>query len=980
MGFPNSLVMFRRTISLVNGRVQVDPQKESVQKIVLIAWNKSVEKQELEDLCKELKDQNYRVDVVDELSKLDKQLLEYEKKDETPAEVVSHFHFPKIPLSGLNRRISRRLNEISPNSTPRITSVTQRLLGADLHQFAIDCFADEMVKAADLPKAILDVFKSPNSRELQGNQKLPVVHAALEDQQLESKLAELFKMQKQRLNPVKLTHREDKTEVRYGVLLISETAIDRLAKQNPPLPLMELTEATGVVVILDKQRTIQEQEERERSLYLHGALDCISPGTSEKEMVHRVLSARRNRARTNLENQYHNALKKNSREWKVFQEVSSIEAASIIHDDEGKIYFVNEAATNLFGYDEKTFEQMYIRSLHPANYEKTRKEIYEHFCENGSVKWEAKFVKANGDTFEALLTASPANEFSEGKQLICCHVHSLEDNKFLKKSVSKMMSAGPEALDENIRSVLKDLSHLIDGIRSVQIFRKEGLTGVREPGWSSPQIIDTSNNIKLSLKKLWAVFEAGEKYVEDDSSSVQADMPRAVKEIRTFVLPGSTRGFTVVPLKIGSKILGCIAVELEADRSGMQWDATTVYRKQLLRSHLSFVALMIASGIEKKRKDLNRKILEQSRFQEDKKRSINNITDGIAHDFNNLLQSISGHVSLLLRSESLDEKEKKSLRSVKSAAELGASLSSRIRDLTTPSKEVTRFSLHKLIREVSELVTSSLVSNHDPILNLHSNLDIVNCDRSQVHQVFMNLFTNANDAMRDFNNNGVITISSKILINQFGQKMIQVTFSDEGPGIKKDEVFKIFEPYFSSKTETKQGTGMGLWIIHRIMRHHGGSIRVGNNQSGATFELEWPLVEEGADHMELPSGIYNGQGTVLIVDDDAMVNESCKLLLEHMGFRTMSVFDGFEAVRKIQTHGDQIDLVILDQKMPGMSGAECFSRLVKLDKDIKVVICSGNQIEISGFESARNIVGVLPKPYTLRDLSRMMKLAEVVQD
>lgn len=965
----------------MNGRVRVGPEKKSAQKIALIAWNKSVEEKELTVLRKSLSDLNYRVDVVYELSQLDQQLCEYEKNGESPQEIVSHFHFPKVPLSGLNRRILRRLKAANPQTQPRITAVTQRLLGADLNQFAIDSSADEMVKAADLPQAIIEIFREPKDTEKSEERNLPVVHADVRNPGLEKSLIELFKAQDQQLKPINLEECENKNRVRCGILLVSESVIRKLQNQEPATTLVSLTEVAGVVVVMDSHKSKTETEKREQEFYYQGVLDCISPDTSEKEMVHRVLSARRNRARSNLENQYHNALKKNSREWKVFQEVSSLEAASIIHDDNGKIYFVNEAATNLFGYDEKTFEQMHIRSLHPANYESTRKEIYESFLKNGSVKWEAQFVKANGETFDALLTANPANEFSsEGKHLICAHIHSLEHYKFLKNSVLNMMGADPGALDVHIQAMFKDLSSLIDGIRSIQVFKKVKSYAQKQLGWCSPPTSNDERADPFSSRKLWTVFENGEKFVEDDSSSVLPDMPYAVREIRSFIFPDSNLGFVIAPMKVGGKLLGCIAVELEGERHGVQWDAPMTYRKQLVRGYLSLVALMVASGMEQQRKEMNRKKLEQLSFQEDKKRSINNITDGIAHDFNNLLQSISGHVSLLLRSGSMDEKEKRSLKSVKSAAELGASLSSRIRDLSTPSKEVSKFSLHKLIREVSELVTSSLVTNQKPVLNLNSDLDIVNCDRSQVHQVFMNLFSNANDAMRGFNDNGLISISTRFNTNEFGQRMIKVTFSDEGPGIHTKDVFNIFEPYFSTKKETKQGTGMGLWIIYRIMRNHGGSIRVGNNQSGATFELEWPLVEERADSRELPSEIMSGHGTVLIVDDDSMVNESCKLLLEHMGFKTLSAFDGVEALEMYSKKRDEIDLVILDQKMPGMSGADCFEGLVRLHDGVKVLLCSGNQIDAAGFNPEKNVVGILNKPFTLRDLSRLLRRAKVVQE
>ena len=961
----------------------MDPQKISAQRIALIAWNKSTEKNELDLLRKALVNRRYRVDVVHELSQLDKQLREYEQAGEVPVEVITHYHFPKITLGGLNRRIQRKLNAIAGAAKSRFTSVTQRLLGADLHQFAIDSAADEMIKAADLPNALLKILQKENPDKARCQQKYPVVHAHLENPELESALSQLFDVQKQKLKPINLKQLESLSAVEGGVLLVTESVLQSVRESEPGRSLLDFSEVTGVVVILDKADGEDSEEERERELYSCGALDCIFPGTGEIEIVNRTLGARRNRARSILENQYHNALRKNSREWKVFQEVSSLEAASIIHDDNGKIYFVNEAATNLFGYDEKSFEQMHIRSLHPRNYEKTRREIYENFLKNGSVKWEAKFVKANGEEFDALLTAAPANEFSsDGRHLICAHIHSLEHYKFLKKSVSKMISADPETLDFQIRTMVSEMDHLVDGIQTIQVYKKIRHYAQREPLWTAGRHAQPPRlraDHPVSLKHVWSIFEEGEKLIEDDSDSSHLKMPHAVREVRSSLLTATGGGFVVCPLKIGEKVLGCIAVELEGKKIGEQWDAPMAYRKQRLRDFLSLVSLMIASGIEQKRVDANRKNLEQLSFQEDKKRSINNITDGIAHDFNNLLQSISDHVSLLLRSEEMQESEKKSLRSVKSAAELGASLSSRIRDLSTPSTKVSKFSLHRLINEVSDLVKSSLVSNQPPRLNLESGMDVINCDRSQVHQVFMNLFSNANDAMKE-NANGRIAISTRYRKNEFDQGVIQVVFSDEGPGINEKDVFNIFEPYFSTKKETKQGTGMGLWIISRIMRHHGGNIRVGKNQPGATFILEWPLVDAPEEKSEFSSGIFSGKGTVLVVDDDPMVNESCKLLLEHMGFDVLTAFDGYEALNLYGKFRSGIDLVILDQRMPGMSGQECLTQLLKLNPDVKVIVCSGNEIQIGRPDGGRNVVGVLSKPYTLRDLGRTMRRAEVLQD
>ena len=149
------------------------------------------------------------------------------------------------------------------------------------------------------------------------------------------------------------------------------------------------------------------------------------------------------------------------------------------------------------------------------------------------------------------------------------------------------------------------------------------------------------------------------------------------------------------------------------------------------------------------------------------------------------------------------------------------------------------------------------------------------------------------------------------------------------------------------------------------------------NSKGATFVLEWPLVEEPESATEEPLEIIKGDGAVLLVDDDELVNETCRALLEHLGFEVLSAFDGQTALDIYSKRGDEIDLVILDQKMPGMSGLECLKQLVLLDSQVRVVLSSGNTVDDPQHEQSTNVLGLLPKPYTLKDLGRMLKQVSV---
>ncbi len=967
----------------------MEPLQKSTSKMILMAWNKSSATEEFSELSELMRAQGYQVDVVHNTTALEKQLEEYERRREIPVAFISDYYFPKVPAGILNRIVRNRFKDWTQDSRPYSIVVTHKILGADLHQFAIDSAANKMVKLADLPGGVLRVLPDAGIKSTLKTTTLPRVYAHIDDPDLRRNLGEILKVQQQHMVPVNLMGMKDLSVVKGGVILISESAMDEIELKNPAVSLEALDQLTGVVMLMDQSDSPKVFQKKLVRYSYRGALDCIEKEAGEQEIVNRTLSARRARARRNIDNQYVHSLQEEKIEMEVLEDFSKIEPACIAHDDDGLIHMANKSATLLFGYDD--FQGMNIKDLHPSNYEKERREIYENFNENGMIKVETTFVKKSGVQFEALLASNRGKKLTgSGRALIFAYVQSREHSNFLNTAARGLISSASRDLDSQLEAVIAKMGKLIEGISAVHVFKKKGKFAQCDCVWEKDASADSAPSnppFPVSMKSTWSVFEAeGREFIEDnydENHAMKSPQIAALNEIQALVSRKPPYKFIAAPMWFGKDIIGFVLVELTESKNkdlNKPWAGEENYRRQLIRRTLSPISRMIASGIQRKREDAIRENMESLTIQEDKKRSINNITDGIAHDFNNLLQSISGHVSLLLRSVSLEQKEKHSLKSVMSAAELGASLSSRIRDLSVPSTAIGEFSLHQLIEEVSELVTSSLSSGSTPILTFDSESDFLNTDRSQVHQVFMNLFTNANDAMCDFNKEGQIYVSTKGIVNEHGQKFIQVTFKDEGPGIKKEDLFRIFEPYYSTKVESKKGAGMGLWIVSRIMRNHGGSIRVNEDSDGATFVLEWPLIEKFEETSKESSGIFSGEGTVLVVDDDVMVNESCQLLLEHLGFSVLSACDGQTAVRVYEKHHRDIDLVILDQKMPGMSGHDCLKHLVGIDQSIKVILCSGNDIRLNSWGDSENVVGVLPKPYTLKDLGKTLKNALVVQE
>ena len=356
----------------------MDLQKNSTSKILLIAWNESSSVLELSTLKDALMREGYRIDVVYEVSQLQKQLDKYGHLEETPTAFISHYHFPKIPVGGLNRMVWNRIQDLDSQAKPYSIVITPRLLGADLQQFTIDSGADKMVRVADLPQGVVQDLKLRTGLEKKPFQKLPKIFVQLGNEELEKELSNFLKKQQQQMVKIDLESIQECSQITGGVLLVSESILQRTESRQRNVYLEQMAEETGVVILLDKYAGNKENEPNAIDYFMRGALDCIEESVAVSDIVHRLLSARRNRARRNLEDQLVSSVAEETRDRQVFEEVSSLETACIIHDDDGCIHMANRGAELLFGYGEKSFQGMHVRSLHPRNYTRERKKNYEN--------------------------------------------------------------------------------------------------------------------------------------------------------------------------------------------------------------------------------------------------------------------------------------------------------------------------------------------------------------------------------------------------------------------------------------------------------------------------------------------------------------------------------------------------------------------------------------------------------------------------
>jgi two-component system cell cycle sensor histidine kinase/response regulator CckA len=379
-----------------------------------------------------------------------------------------------------------------------------------------------------------------------------------------------------------------------------------------------------------------------------------------------------------------------------------------------------------------------------------------------------------------------------------------------------------------------------------------------------------------------------------------------------------------------------------------------------------------------------RKRLEAQLRQAQKMESIGQLAGGIAHDFNNLLTPIGGFADLLLEKAPEGSKQHEYLRQIKVAAERAAALTHQLRLFTRQAKgEHRSVQLNSLVEETHDLLEHSISKEIAIELRLEPKLWTVKADPSQISQVLMNLCVNARDAMPG---GGTLTLETRnVTLDEAYARMVleaqpgryvRLSVSDTGFGMSLEVQARLFEPFFTTK-EVGEGTGLGLSVAYGIVKGHDGFIKVYSQEGrGSTFHVYLPTiierVEEGRGAEEL--GWPTGTETILLVDDEEMVQKLGQQVLELCGYTVLMAEDGVQALEVYQAHQGEIALVVLDVVMPEMDGRECLRRLRELDPQVKVLISTGYTVRGLAEElMAEGALGVVEKPFLLQDFATTVR-------
>ncbi|MBI3583521.1 MAG: PAS domain-containing protein [Nitrospinae bacterium] len=346
-----------------------------------------------------------------------------------------------------------------------------------------------------------------------------------------------------------------------------------------------------------------------------------------------------------------------------------------------------------------------------------------------------------------------------------------------------------------------------------------------------------------------------------------------------------------------------------------------------------------------------KKKLEDQLRHSQKMESVGILAGGLAHDFNNILSAIMNYGNLLIMKKGGDETTKKFAEQIILASEKGASLTRGI--LAFSRKQVMNLQvadMNELVRKIEKILLRLIGEDIELKVNLTDKTLTVNIDEIQIDQVLMNLATNARDALQK---GGAITISTNVIeinneyIKEFGYgelgKYALISFSDNGVGMDEGTRKKIFEPFFTTKGVGK-GTGLGLSMSYGIVKQHNGYINVFSEPNkGTEFKIYLPLSGQSVSIRKTVkvSTPIRGSETVLLAEDNSVVRETAKAILEEYGYKVIEAVDGEDAVKKFIENKDGIKLIISDMIMPKKSGKEAYEEIKKISPGMKVLFISG---------------------------------------
>jgi len=361
---------------------------------------------------------------------------------------------------------------------------------------------------------------------------------------------------------------------------------------------------------------------------------------------------------------------------------------------------------------------------------------------------------------------------------------------------------------------------------------------------------------------------------------------------------------------------------------------------------------LVFQNEERKRAEETKRGLEAQLQQAQKLESVGTLASGIAHDFNNILGIILGHSTLLERLREDPQRYAGSVAAITKATQRGASLVKQLLIFARKTEALLEsVKVNDIITEIAKLMQETFPKTITISTTLQRDLPVIVADASQIHQVLLNLFVNARDAMPNFGTLSISTgtIDGKAVSSRFSKatarQYVQIEVTDTGIGMDEATRQRIFEPFFTTKGPGK-GTGLGLAVVFGIVEHHNGFIDVRSKPGeGTSFTVYLPITERAPEIRQRVrkslEEIPGGTETILVIEDEEMLKDLVKVSLVSKGYTVLAAEDGIQGVEMYQSHHKEIAVVLSDFGLPLLSGQDVFRKIREINPVAKVILASG---------------------------------------
>jgi PAS domain S-box-containing protein len=367
--------------------------------------------------------------------------------------------------------------------------------------------------------------------------------------------------------------------------------------------------------------------------------------------------------------------------------------------------------------------------------------------------------------------------------------------------------------------------------------------------------------------------------------------------------------------------------------------------------------------------------------QAQKMEAMGTLAGGVAHDFNNILSAIIGYSELAILDVPEETKTKHNLKEVLRACQRAKELVKQILAFSRKSEEELKpVEIQLIVKEALKLLRASLPTTIEIRQHIDRETGIVEADPTQIHQLLMNLCTNSAAAMGD--DGGLLEVSltnvdvdlrtTPTYLDMEPGTYLKLSVSDTGHGMTPEVLEKIFDPYFTTKEKGK-GTGLGLAVVHGIVKRHRGDITVDTTPGkGTTFHVYFPRIaqETATEKTDAVESLPKGHECILFIDDEEDLVEIGSQMLSRLGYEVVANSNSVKVLDLFRTQPERFDLVITDMTMPNLTGDKLAKELLKIRPDIPIILCTGFSECIS--EEKAKEIGISEfslKPFVMRDLA-----------